>query len=147
MTSIQRKINEAAKLVGKMDLSQLQQDNDPTVSKKELDSLESLLDNMFAKIGIDIEFTRHFLDRVNDKRNGEQITLTELQSLFAKTFQKYSNVLSKADVDWQAVLKDLATDINSPVVLNYDKKKGLQLVTKTIMRKKNFKSPNQFLKV
>lgn len=147
MISLQNKINEAAKIIGKIDLTPVQQDNDPKISKKELDGLEKILDNLFAKIGIDVEFTRHWRDRVNDKRNKQQITIPELQTLFAKTYQKYAKEISSAEVDWQAVLKDVNSQINIPFVLNYDKKKGLQLVAKTVMRKRNFKTPNQILKV
>jgi hypothetical protein len=41
-------------------------------------------------------------------------------------------------------MKDLATDINVPFALNWNKATGmLELVAKTVMRKKNFRTPNQ----
>ena len=48
------------------------------ISQAELDSIESYLDDLFAAVGIDIEFTRHFLDRVNDARNRKQIAPHEI---------------------------------------------------------------------
>lgn len=147
MIRIQSIIAEAAKVVGKVDLSQFNKQDAGKVSQKDLNQLEKILDKLFAGVGIDIEFTRHFLDRVNDKRNGKPITIGELKQLFTKTYSKYASEISKHDIDWQAVIKDVSTNINSPIVLNYDKRKGLQLVTKTVMRKPNFKTPNRVLKV
>jgi len=43
----------------------------------------------------------------------------------------------------EAVLKDMRTDLNSPFVIEYDpREKDLNLVLKTIMRKKNFSTQN-----
>lgn len=44
--------------------------------------------------------------------------------------------------DAQAVMKDLETDINIPFVLNWNGEE-LELVAKTVMRKKNFTTPNK----
>ena len=45
------------------------------VRKSDLDQLERYADRLFASLGIDVEFTKHFLDRVNDERNVKQITV------------------------------------------------------------------------
>ena len=34
------------------------------ISQQELDQIEKFADRLFAKVGIDVEFTRHFIDRV-----------------------------------------------------------------------------------
>ena len=47
----------------------------------------------------------------------------------------------------QAVIHDMATDVNMPFVLNIDRSGMLDLVAKTVMRKKDFKTRNQKLKV
>ena len=39
------------------------------IKKTDLDQIERYADRLFASLGIDVEFTRHFLDRVNDARN------------------------------------------------------------------------------
>ena len=48
----------------------------------------------------------------------------------------------------QAVIADMNSNVNLPFVLAVDKKNNeLDLVAKTIMRKKDFKTSNQKLKV
>ena len=116
------------------------------ITKSDLDAIEKYADKLFAKVGIDVEFTRHFLDRVNDERNKKQITSAELTRLFKQTFSKHGKKIPSMGPDAEAVIKDMKTDINMPFVLNY-KNGELELVAKTIMRKKNFKTPNPELAV
>ena len=52
------------------------------VSRSDLDQIEKYADRLFAAVGIDVEFTRHFLDRVNDERNKKPINTAELIRLF-----------------------------------------------------------------
>ena len=114
------------------------------IKKSDLDQLEKYADRLFAAVGIDVEFTRHFLDRVNDRRNQIQITPAELTRLFKQSFKKYGKVISKLGPDAEGVITDMRTDINMPFVI--DLKGGqLELVAKTVMRKKNFKTSNQKL--
>ena len=111
------------------------------IKKSDLDQLEKFADRLFAAVGIDVEFTRHFLDRVNDARNQVQITSAELTRLFKQSFKKYGKVISKLGPDAEAVITDMRTDINMPFVI--DLKGGqLELIAKTVMRKKGFKTPN-----
>ncbi len=113
-----------------------------------LKKLEYYLDRMFAALGIDVEFTKHFLDRVNDERNVKPITIQELAKLFKDTYAKWGKKIAQLGPNAQAVIKDMSTDINLPFVLNWDNsKKELDLVAKTIMRKKNFTTPNQQFQV
>jgi len=116
------------------------------ITKTDLNAIEKYADKLFAKVGIDVEFTRHFLDRVNDERNKKQITSAELTRLFKQTFSKHGKKIPSMGPDAEAVIKDMKTDINMPFVLNY-KNGELELVAKTIMRKKNFKTPNPELAV
>ena len=48
------------------------------ITKSDLNQIERYADRLFAAVGIDVEFTRHFMDRVNDARNQAQITSSEL---------------------------------------------------------------------
>ena len=114
------------------------------VKKSDLDQIEKYADRLFASLDIDVEFTRHFLDRVNDARNVKQITPSELTRLFKQTYKKHGKTIAKLGPDAQAVLTDMKTDINMPFVLNL-KGGELELVAKTVMRKKNFKTPNRKL--
>lgn len=118
------------------------------VSKSDLDAIEKFADRLFAKVGIDVEFTRHFLDRVNDERNKKQITTAELTRLFKQTYNKHGKKIPQLGPDAEAVLTDMRTDINMPFVLKYDRQsQEFDLVAKTVMRKKGFATSNQKLTV
>ena len=114
------------------------------VRKSDLDQLERYADRLFASLGIDVEFTKHFLDRVNDERNVKQITPSELTRLFKQSYKKHGKTIAKLGADAEAVINDMKTDINMPFVLNL-KGGELELVAKTVMRKKDFKTPNRKL--
>lgn len=112
------------------------------VTKQDLNQVEKYLDKLFAKVGVDVEFTRHFLDRVNDPRNKKPISTAELIRIFRETYKKYGKIIPTLGKNAQAVLRDMMTDIHVPFVLNVDKSGELDLVSKTIMRKKGFKTSN-----
>lgn len=119
------------------------QPSQPAVTPDLLKKLELYLDKMFSSLGMDVEFTRHFLDRANDERNGKPITIQELAKLFRDTYVKWGKKIARLGPDAQAVIKDMSTDINVPFVLNWDNRtQELDLVAKTVMRKKNFATPN-----
>ena len=109
------------------------------ITKSDLNQIERYADRLFAAVGIDVEFTRHFLDRVNDARNKAQITSAELIRLFKQSFKKYGKKIAQLGPDAQAVINDMKTDINMPFVLNL-KGNELELVAKTVMRKKDFRT-------
>lgn len=119
-------------------------ENRPTeITDEDLKKLETYADKIFRNVGIDVEFTRHFLDRVNDIRNQRQITLAELAVLFRDEYAKWGKKIAQLGPDAQAVMKDMRSDINIPFVLNWDhRNQELDLVAKTVMRKKNFVTPN-----
>lgn len=114
------------------------------VSAAELDNVERFADALWAKLGIDVEFTRHFIDRVNDPRNIKPISAAELVRLFRKEYEQWGKKIKSLDDRDEAVLNDLLTDINLPFVIRDpagdDRPK--ELVAKTVMRKQNFKTPN-----
>lgn len=116
------------------------------ITKSDLAQIEKYADKLFAKVKVDVEFTRHFLDRVNDERNKKQITPAELTRLFKQTYNKHGKKIPQLGPDAEAVIKDMQTDINMPFVLKY-KDGEFELVAKTIMRKKNFKTPNPEIRV
>ena len=114
------------------------------VSQGQLNDLEKFGDRLLKKFNIDIEFTRHFADRMNDKRNDPAIKVTELQRLFKKIAKNKGKDVKKHG-DAEAVLKDMQSDLNLPVVVNY-KNGEFEVVNKTIMRKKNFKTTSPEIK-
>ena len=116
------------------------------ITSVQLKTLEGYLDKLFSSLGIDVEFTRHFLDRANDARNGEPISLKELAILFKDAYSKYGKRIAQMGPDAQAVIKDMRSDVNVPFVLDWDKdKQELDLIAKTVMRKKDFRTSNQEL--
>jgi len=118
------------------------------ITQKQLDQIETYADRLFKAVNVDINFTRHFIDRVNDSRNQKPINTAELTRLFKQTYKKHGKKIPKMGDDAQAVIHDMQTDINMPFVLAYDdRRKEIDLVAKTIMRKKDFKTPNQKLTV
>jgi hypothetical protein len=112
------------------------------VTQGELNALERVIDNVFSRIGIDVEFTRHFIDRANDDRNGKPITIQELGRLFAKEYKRWGKPIAQLGPDAEAVMKDLESDINIPFALRWNGKE-LELIAKTVMRKKNFRTSNK----
>jgi len=114
------------------------------VTQKQLNDLEKFGDRLLKKFDIDIEFTRHFADRMNDKRNDPAIKVTELQRLFKKIAKNKGKDVKKHG-DAEAVLKDMQSDLNLPVVVNY-KNGEFEVVNKTIMRKKDFKTSSPEIK-
>jgi hypothetical protein len=123
-----------------MKLNEVEQPITPT----QLNALEKALDALFQSLGIDVEFTRHFIDRVNDERNQEQITMPELVNMFKKEYQRWGKPIAQMGPDSEAVMKDLESDINIPFVLKWDRdNQELDLVAKSVMRKKNFKTSNK----
>ena len=113
------------------------------LSMMDLDTVERYADRLFAKVGLDVEFTRHFIDRVNDARNGKQITTAELVRLFKQSFSKHKQSFKNLDKGVEAVLNDTKTDINMPFVIKVDSHGDLEMVAKTVMRKKNFSTSNK----
>ena len=114
---------------------------DAELTKKDLDAVEKYADRLYASSGIDVEFTRHFLDRVNDARNKKQITVAELIRMFKQSYKKYGKKIAQLGPDAEAVLNDMQTDINMPFVLKWDGKE-LDLVAKTVRRKPNCATSN-----
>ena len=117
------------------------------VTQTQLNDLEKFGDRLLAKFKIDIEFTRHFADRMNDTRNKPAITVAELQKVFKK-IAKRKAVEIRQNPDSEAVLKDMQADLNLPIVINYNKDKDeYEVVNKTIMRKKNFGTSDKVIEV
>jgi nicotinic acid mononucleotide adenylyltransferase len=116
------------------------------VTQKQIKDLEVFADRLLAKFDVDVEFTRHFADRMNDERNNPSISIAELQRFFKKIAKNKGKDIKK-NADTEAVLKDIQADLNLPVVIKYDRKKEeFEVVNKTIMRKKDFKTPNTVIK-
>ena len=103
------------------------------MAQSNLNQIEKYADSQLSPE--DIEFTKHFFDRVNDPRNGKEISDAELTGFFkrlAKHKKEFSDFLKKYK---EIVVTDSRSDINIPFVKSANK-----VIAKTIMRKADFKS-------
>ena len=87
---------------------------------------------------IDVVITdRHFFDRLNDPRNGKEISSAELTGFFERLGRNKKKFIEFLTKYRQVVAKDSRTNINIPFMLQADK-----IIAKTVMRKDNFMSSN-----
>ena len=115
------------------------------IGMKQIKAFEKIVDQLFKKFNIDFNFTRHFGDRMNDDRNTPCISMKELAEFIKKIYAKQGKSL-KGIAGAEAVIKDIQKDLNIPVAVTYDAKNDeFDVVMKTIMRKKNFKTPNKVI--
>tara|TARA_Y100000389_G_scaffold119179_1_gene116335 strand:- start:723 stop:1124 length:402 start_codon:yes stop_codon:yes gene_type:complete len=115
------------------------------IGMKQIKAFESIVDKLFKKYGIDFKFTRHFGDRMGDDRNNPCISMKELAEFIKKMYARQGKSI-KGVAGAEAVLKDIQSNLNIPVAVTYDRKNDeFDVVMKTIMRKKNFKSPDQII--
>lgn len=127
-----------------MRLFELQQE----ITDQDLNNLERYLDSIFSTVGIDVQFTKHFINRINDIRNLRPITIIELSKLFKEVYKVHGKRIAQHGPDFEGILSDISTNINVPFILNWDKdNEELDLVSKTIMRKDDFTSNDPTFKV
>ena len=105
------------------------------MTSSELDSVERYADSELDPI--DVEFGNHFFDRLNDPRNGKEITSDELVAFFNRLAKKKDAFVSFIKKYHEFVVKDRNSNINIPFVSQVN-----QALAKTIMRKSGFMTPN-----
>jgi hypothetical protein len=103
------------------------------LSQSNLNSVEKYADRELSPA--DIEFSNHFFDRVNDTRNGKEISEPELTGFFKRLSRHKKQFLDFLDKYNQIVVTDSRSDINIPFV-----KMANKVIAKTIMRKGDFKT-------
>jgi predicted nucleotidyltransferase len=89
---------------------------------------------------IDVEFTNHFFDRLNDPRNIKPISAAELVGFFKRLSRNKKELISFLSKYKEIVAKDTQTNINIPLVNDVNK-----IIAKTIMRKPDFQTSNPVL--
>ena len=125
-------------------------DSCPILTVAHMKAFEQFVDKMFEKFDIDFEFTKHFRERMTDTRNDPCIDMKELAAMIQKIYKKYQGGEKSLNrfVDAEAVIKDIQSNLNMPIAVEYNRKDDeLVVIAKTIMRKKNFSTPNPVLKV
>jgi hypothetical protein len=116
------------------------QQNVSEMSQSQLKQIEKYADKQLSPE--DIEFSRHFFDRVNDTRNGKEISEPELTGFFKRLSRHKKEFKDFLEKYQQIVVKDKRNDINIPFV-----KVANHIIAKTVMRKDDFKSSNPTLAV
>jgi hypothetical protein len=106
------------------------------MAKADMDAVEKYADQQFAPSDIELgKETDHFFQRLNDPRNGKEISPAELTGFFKRLAKNKKKFLEFVKQYKEFVVKDRRTDINIPFVVMANK-----LIAKTIMRKADFKS-------
>jgi shikimate kinase len=126
------------------------EDQCPILTSAHLKAFEEFVDRLFKKFDIDFEFTKHFRERMSHGRNDPCIDMKELASMIQKIYKKYQKGEKSLNkfIDAEVVIKDLQSDLNMPVAIEYDRKNDqIEVIAKTIMRKRNFRTPNPEIKV
>lgn len=100
----------------------------------EVNALEQQLDHLMSTVGLDVEFSRHFIERLLGRE--QPVTVPEVVDAFNKLKKKYKRKLlsAKKKPGYEAVLKDFDNDLN----IVFGIKAGAptpQLVNITIMKK------------
>ena len=73
------------------------------------------------------------------KQIQQEIERSNIHKIYREIYKKYGKSISQLKNGVEILLKDMETDINVPVVLKWDGKE-FDMIAKTVMRKKNFKS-------
>lgn len=108
--------------------------------KVDLDRVEKYADDILDPV--DVEFTKHFFDRLTRAEHDKEITDAELIGFFkrlAKKKKQFDAFMKQYD---EFVIKDNRTDINIPFKAKVD-----QIIAKTIMRKGDFKTSDPEYKI
>ena len=118
-----------------------------------LQDIENFADSLFNRLGIDIEFTRHFKQRLKRLCFNEDVpgrlTAGDLKDLFENAFRKYANKIKKkaqATPNMEGIFSDLSRILHIPFAVEYDPDAALpiSIINKTISGKKGFKSYDEF---
>jgi hypothetical protein len=120
----------------KNQIDKLKKENTNEMAKADMDAVEKYADQQLAPSDIELgKETDHFFQRLNDPRNGKEISPAELTGFFKRLAKNKKKFLEFVKQYKEFVVKDRRTDINIPFVVMANK-----LIAKTIMRKGDFKS-------
>ena len=110
------------------------------MSMQDLRDAERVIEYLFKDLGLDVVWSTHFKDRVQGRE--ADVTKYELADAFKKLKEKYGARLIAArnnHNEFVGILKDLATELNIPFAIHFDRKNPLNNKYKlhgiTIMRK------------
>lgn len=109
------------------------------ITPSEFKEVDTFANRLFRQLNMEVAFSYHFLDRVNDPRNRPAVTVGELLEFFKKVFIKYGRKLAKMPDKTEGVLTQITKDLNLPFAVKYDRRNNeIDLLAITVMRKRNF---------
>ena len=109
------------------------------ITKGDVEFVDDMADRKLAPVDVDLS-GGHFFDRLNDPRNFPDISIDELEEFFDKLADEKEAFIEFLRKYKDVVVKDTESNLNIPFM-----KKANKAIAKTIMRKKNFKTPNVVL--
>lgn len=112
------------------------------ITFQQIKQLEKFADTLLKDYDIDIQFTKHFGDRMGDERNNPCIKIDELKAFFRKVYANKALKI-RGNVGIEAVIRDVQRKLNMPAIIKRDRNGEVDVRFKTIMRKQNFKSSNR----
>lgn len=102
------------------------------IEETDVKNIEKKLDKLFSDIRMDVEFTRHFIERVIQR----DITEKELIDTFTKLHIKHGNNIKKDN--FSGIIYDISNYLNIPIKVEYDKRENdFDLVNITILKTKD----------
>ena len=117
-------------------IDKLKKENTNEMAKADMDAVEKYADQQLAPNAVELgKETDHFFQRLNDPRNGKEISPAELTGFFKRLAKNKKKFLEFLKQYKEFVVKDRRTNINIPFIVTANK-----LIAKTIMRKGDFKS-------
>jgi len=113
------------------------------INNLDLKKLKVGIDKFFKKYGFEIKFTKHFIERLNDERNEDEIIIDNLYNILIEIYENHLQDIKMFKDNYNAVIIDKSENINIPFVLRYNWENGnIELIFKSIFKKKNFKTSN-----
>ena len=109
------------------------------ITKDDIEAVDDLADEKLSPIEVDLS-GNHFFDRLNDPRNFPDISIEELEDFFDKLSDEKEEFIEFLQQYKDVVVKDTETNINIPFM-----KMANKAIAKTVMRKKNFQTPDKIL--
>lgn len=141
-----------SKSTGKFDLDESVEDFILRLNEKDdscqvfrpsdIKELQKFADRLLDKFGVDINFTKHFGDRMSDDRNTPCIKMSEIKDMFNKVASDKAKKLKLKGVS-EAVLIDMQKKLNIPFIVKRTPNGDFDITLKTVMRKKGFKTSNK----
>ena len=109
------------------------------MSQTALDAVEDYADDKLDPVDVDLT-SKHFFNRLNDPRNDKDISQAELIGFFKRLSKRKKEFIKFLKHYKELVVTDDRTNLNIPFM-----KLANKVIAKTVMRKKDFQTPNPSL--